>query len=372
VVRYGIQIAGAIAHAHERGVVHRDLKTSNVVISPHAGAKVLDFGLARRLEIDGGHEQTRTVTESAGLTGTPAYLAPEVLVGSQSTTSSDIWALGVVLYEMANGELPFVGRNQIELTSSILTAPARPFSARVPASMRAIIQHCLEKEPERRYQRAGEVRAALEAISTGEVMTALPPPAPQPFRAAAGILIGLLVVAAAAAAVWKWRERTTALPASPVAGGQLVRLIESEDRAFDPSLSPDGRTIYYVAEDHDGRRDVYTTRVAGGGRIALTHDTALEAEPVVSPDGVWVAYTRRERADLPPEIRIVPALGGDVRAAIPSSAAPAWSPDGNRLVFLRQVTDGSTELTIARIDGSEARVILKSDGRYPFLRHPAW
>ena len=372
VVRYGTQIAGAIAHAHERGVVHRDLKTSNIVISPHAGAKVLDFGLARRLEIDGGHEQTRTVTESAGLTGTPAYLAPEVLVGSQSTTSSDIWALGVVLYEMANGELPFVGRNQIELTSSILTAPARPFSPKVPASMRAIIQRCLEKEPARRYQRAGEVRAALEAISTGEIVTAMPVPAPRKSGAVAGVVIGLVVVATVAAAVWKWRDTSASSPANAVAAGQLVRLIESEDRAFDPSLSPDGRTIYYVAEDHSGRRDVYTTRVAGGGRIGLTNDEALEAEPVVSPDGEWVAYTRRERADVLSEIRIVPALGGDVRAAIPSSAAPAWSPDGERLVFLRQASDGSTELTIARTDGSEARGILKSDGRYPFLRHPAW
>lgn len=373
VVRYGIEIAGAIAHAHERGVIHRDLKTSNVVISPHAGAKVLDFGLARRVEIDGGHELTRSVADSAGLTGTPAYLAPEVLVESPSTPASDIWALGIVLYEMANGELPFTGRNQIELTAAILTAPVRPFSTRVPASMRAIIQRCLEKEPAHRYQRAGEVRAALEAISTGEVVSAVSQPtfARRSLGLAAVALLASIVMVGGIA-LWKWRTRTPSSPAAAVAGGQLVRLIESEDRAFDPSLSPDGRTIYYVVEDHNGRRDVFTTRVAGGGRIALTNDDALEAEPVVSPDGEWVAYTRRERADVLPQIRIVPALGGDVRATIPSAAAPAWSPGGERLVFLRQQSDGSTDLVTARVDGADPRVLLKSDGRYPFLRHPAW
>ena len=93
----------------------------------------------------------------------------------------------------------------------------------------------------------------------------------------------------------------------------------------------------------------------------------------MSPDGEWVAFTRRERSDVPPEIRIIPALGGDVRTVIRAASSPAWSRDGTRLVFLRQPErDGPIELTVAGVDGSEARPILRSDGSYPFSRHPAW
>ena len=373
-VRYGIEIAGAIDHAHERGVVHRDLKTSNIVINPAAGAKVLDFGLARRVELRSEVDvDTRSVPGDSGLTGTPAYLAPEVLLGQLASPASDIWALGVVLYEMANGELPFTGRNQIELTSTILTAPVRPFAAHVPASVRAIIQRCLAKEPGQRYQRAGEVRAALEAISSGEVVSAAPPPAPQ---RRAGLIAGITAAAlllAGSVGFWLWQPRDHEPAQAAVAGGQLVRLIESQDRAFDPTLSPDGRAICYVVEDQNGRRDLFMTRVAGGGRVALTNDDALEAEPALSPDGEWVAFTRRERSDVPPEIRVIPALGGDVRTVIPAAASPAWSRDGTRLVFLRQPErDSPIELTVASVDGSDARPILRSDGSYPFLRHPAW
>ena len=373
-VRYGIEIAGAIDHAHERGVIHRDLKTSNIVISPATGAKVLDFGLARRVELKSNVDvDTRSVPGDSGLTGTPAYLAPEVLLGQLASPASDIWALGVVLYEMANGELPFTGRNQIELTSTILTAPARPFAAHVPASVRAIIQRCLAKEPAQRYQRAGEVRAALEAISSGEIVSVVPP-RPPPVRAGVFAGVGaasLLLVAALA--YWLWPQDGSQPEQAAVAGGDLVRLIESQDRAFDPALSPDGRAICYVVEDQNGRRDLFMTRVAGGGRVALTNDDALEAEPALSPDGEWVAFTRRERSDVPPEIRIIPALGGDVRTVIPAASSPAWSRDGTRLVFLRQPErDSPIELTVAAVDGSDARAILRSDGSYPFLRHPAW
>ena len=371
-VRYGIEIASAIGHAHERGVIHRDLKTSNIVISPATGAKVLDFGLARRVEVQPGVDvDTRSVAD-IGITGTPAYLAPEVLLGGGATPATDIWALGIVLYEMANGELPFTGRNQIELTSTILTAPVRPFNPRVPASIRAIIQRCLAKEPAQRYQRAGEVRAALEAISSGEIVSVAPPAATRRVPVAA-IALGLALPLAAILGYLAWSARDTARDAPAIAGGQLVRLIESEDRAFDPSLSPDGRMICYVVEGANGRRDLFTTRVAGGGRVALTNDDALESEPAVSPDGEWIAFTRRERADLPPEIRIIPALGGDVRAAIPAAAGPGWSPDGQQLVFLRQRDRGApVELTVARADGSDAKTILTTDGSYPFLRQPAW
>jgi serine/threonine protein kinase/Flp pilus assembly protein TadD len=166
VLHYGGQIADALAHAHEHGVVHRDLKASNVIITPEGRTKVLDFGLAKRLREVEAAEVTRsvgTLNEAGTIVGTLAYMAPEVLRGSPADARSDIWALGVVLHEAAAGSRPFHGQTSYDLTSAILReSPADP--SRVPAPLHGVIHRCLAKEPGERYQRVGEVRAALEAI----------------------------------------------------------------------------------------------------------------------------------------------------------------------------------------------------------------
>ncbi len=169
-MRHATQIADALAHAHDRGVIHHDLKSSNVVVTPEGRAKVLDFGLARRLRQEELSEATRSqvsVAEGRAIVGTLHYMAPEVLRGESADTHSDLWAFGVVLYEMAAGARPFQGQTGYELSSAILREPPAPLPERVPAGLRAIIQRCLAKEPGQRYQRAGEVRAALEAIQSG-------------------------------------------------------------------------------------------------------------------------------------------------------------------------------------------------------------
>ena len=170
VLRFGSQIADALAHAHAHGVVHRDLKSLNVVITPEGRAKVLDFGLAKRLDDQNTDEVTRlrtSLTEPGMVVGTLGYMAPEQLRGEAADARSDIWALGVVLYEMASGVRPFEGQTGYALTSAILKEEPRPLPAAVPAEVGATITRCLEKEPGRRYQQAGEVRAALEATQAG-------------------------------------------------------------------------------------------------------------------------------------------------------------------------------------------------------------
>jgi serine/threonine protein kinase len=172
VLRYALQIAGALAHAHERGVVHRDLKSANVVLTPDGRAKVLDFGLAKRLTGDESEAATRSqpsLTRPGAIVGTLAYMAPEQLRGEPADARSDIWALGVVLYEMAAGNRPFRGPTGFVLSSAILNQAPAPLPAGVAGELQAVIERCLEKEPARRYQRAGEVRAALEAIQSGTV-----------------------------------------------------------------------------------------------------------------------------------------------------------------------------------------------------------
>ncbi|HEV8716183.1 MAG TPA: protein kinase [Candidatus Binatia bacterium] len=172
VMRYGAQIAGALTHAHGRKIVHRDLKSSNIIVTPEGLVKVLDFGLARRLAA-AQDEATRTMDtlESVFTTGgTLPYMSPEVLRGEPGDHRSDLWALGVVLYEASAGQVPFQGRTPFEVSSAILHEPPPPLPTRIPPGLAAIIQRCLAKEPALRYQRASEVQAALEAIQSASAV----------------------------------------------------------------------------------------------------------------------------------------------------------------------------------------------------------
>ena len=167
VLRYGRQIAAALAHAHGRRIVHHDLKSSNIVVTPDGLVKVLDFGLARRLPPDAADQMTVTFTTPSTareVSGTLSYMAPEVLRGEPGDARSDLWALGVVLYESAAGRLPFRGKTGFETSSAILKDMPAPLPSPVPPGLWSIIQRSLAKEPSQRYQQASEIKAALEAV----------------------------------------------------------------------------------------------------------------------------------------------------------------------------------------------------------------
>ena len=144
VFNYGSQIADAVAHAHAHGVLHRDLKAANIMITQAGRVQVLDFGLR--------------------VSATVAYMSPEQLRGEPATTASDVWALGVVLHEMAAGRQPFAGQTSSEVASAILEQPPRGLGDIAPTVLRGMISRCLAKKPSHRYQNAGELRAALDAV----------------------------------------------------------------------------------------------------------------------------------------------------------------------------------------------------------------
>lgn len=172
ILRYGVQIAGALAHAHGRSIVHHDLKSANIVVTPQGLVKVLDFGLARRLPklaIDDATESISPLEGTGAIAGTLFYMAPEVLRGQAGDSRSDLWALGVMLYEAASGQLPFRGGTSLEVSSAILHEPPSPLPDRIPPGLWTVIQRCLAKEPAQRYQQAGEVQAALEAVQSASV-----------------------------------------------------------------------------------------------------------------------------------------------------------------------------------------------------------
>jgi len=162
-LRYAVQVADALDHAHGRGVVHRDLKSSNVVIEEGGRAIVLDFGLAKRLPQDDQVSKSTTLSEH-GPAGTLTHMAPEVLLSGRGDARSDVWSIGVLLYDLVNGYLPFSGRTAFETSSAILGESPKPMARGVPLALRLVIERCLTKNPDERYQRAAGVRTALQAI----------------------------------------------------------------------------------------------------------------------------------------------------------------------------------------------------------------
>jgi serine/threonine protein kinase/tetratricopeptide (TPR) repeat protein len=261
VVRYGAQIAAALAHAHDRGIIHRDIKTANVVITPSGQVKVLDFGLAR---FYGDHEladvtcSTQSATNASAVVGTLPYIAPEILRGEEAGAGSDIWSLGVTLYEMSAGNRPFRGQTAFELTSGILREPLPPLPPQLPPGLRTVIERCLEKEPGHRYQRASEVHAALEAVQTqpGASSSAVPPSArPSSSAKRSPRMFGVIALAVLAAALFAanvggLRDKVLHRAAAPGIHSLAVLPLEN--------LSGDSQQQYFA----DGMTEELTTELS--------------------------------------------------------------------------------------------------------------
>jgi len=399
VLEYGAQIASALEYAHTHGVLHRDLKSANVRQSGAGQVKVLDFGLAAVAKDAPTSEETQSSPSSTtgGAPGTLAYLSPEVLSGTPADARADIWALGVLLYEMTSRTYPFPGRTIYELCSAILREAPRPLPMHVPPGLRAIILRCLAKQPEQRYQRASEVKAALEALhSNGGMMAA---------AAAAGLSDEANEARHASDSSGKWkyvnveeeakrtaRERrwwvlavavlgATALLfllplaksrlGAPAPGGKLRQLVATQKGIGAPGLSPDGKMLAYAEEGEQGD-DLYVMRVAGGERMQLTHDVSRKDGPVFSPDGEKIAFARKTPGDAAEEVCVISTLGGEITTVVQGGVMPAWSPDGTRLVFVNRTEGAPEKLEIVWLEGRQTKTILAGDAVYPFLGRPAW
>ena len=234
VLDYGIQIARALAHAHERQILHKDLKTANVMVTSDHRIKVVDFGIARRLDAAGVEQATITGSLPSRLVaGTPAYMSPEVLRGEAADVRSDVWALGVLLYEMAAGTHPFNGLTAFEVVASIMEGPPRALSTSMPPQIRTIVQRCLAVDPAERFERVADVGLALEDVRAA-VRLAPSNGSPRPARGAVGdkprsrvavlamlAAIGLVAVALAA---WWTRGQPRQEPPAHTADGAQIRL----------------------------------------------------------------------------------------------------------------------------------------------------
>jgi serine/threonine protein kinase len=208
-ISYGIEIATALAHAHGHSIIHRDLKASNIIITPEGHAKLLDFGLAQRLDapaIEALSQSRKSLAELGGAAGTLIYMAPELLHGKAATTSSDIWSLGVLLYETLSGRLPFQGQTAFEVSMAIMVEDPPPLDSALPEGLRSLVRKCLEKDPAERPADAAGILAGLEeskaAIADAERNRKA---RGSRLQVAAASLIALLAIAGVSFAWWQHR-----------------------------------------------------------------------------------------------------------------------------------------------------------------------
>ncbi len=261
VERYGMQLADALSHAHSRGVIHRDLKAANIILTPSGRLKVLDFGISQRFEPGRSGDGTTVIDQSwesqHTFTGTLPYIAPEILKGQEADVRSDIWSLGVLLYEMAAGQRPFRGATGFELSAAILRERPSEISPPLPPVLKSVMEKCLDKDPGQRYQSAGEVRAALEAATTASRthdLTGVRPKTSEPkdlFSARNIAILCLLVGLAGGLFYWLNGRATKRKPVVPLPGAiQSIAVLPLENLSGDASQDyfADGMTDALITE----------------------------------------------------------------------------------------------------------------------------
>ena len=336
VVRLGAQVAEALARAHRAGVVHRDLKPGNIMVTK-AGAKLMDFGLARTSPLAFAHREDATqaptepspITAEGRIVGTVQYMAPEQFEGREADARSDIWALGCVLYEMATGTRAFGGASTASVMSAILRDEPAPMTARAPASppaLERLIRSCLAKDPHERWQSAGDLARELEWLAEGGGV------AGQAILSRDGVrpwlLLSLFVLAAVAGALqltgrapWSATPPRRTWTTLEVPGG----VIGAEMTHGSYAISPDGSMLALVLPDSSGSPRLFVRSFAAPELLQLAQDEQA-SQPFWSPDSREIGFINAEG-----KLERVGANGGAPQVICeggPWTTAASWGRGG--------------------------------------------
>lgn len=367
------QVAEGLEEAHERGIVHRDLKPANIVVTEELKVKILDFGLAKARAEDaagsGTHadlSQSPTMTGHAGtragvILGTAAYMSPEQARGKTVDKRSDVWAFGVVLFEMLTGRQAFSGETVSDILAAVLTQPPRfeDLPSGIPTALRHVLERCLDRNPKTRLRDIGEARVALQEVTAsgpgGEASREGESAAMSFMRRPAALAAAGLLMAAIALVAGYWLGGRPAVNEPAPGPGRTLRF------ALQP---PPGITsIWAPAVARDGSFAVYEGRMRGRSQLYLHRFDEMAPRPIegseggygpfISPDGRWIGF--RQGA----ELKKVLASGGEPLTIGVARSFPgaAWRRDGT-IVFARGWLAG---LSTISAEGGEVKPLTSPD-----------
>ncbi|HEX8069515.1 MAG TPA: protein kinase [Pyrinomonadaceae bacterium] len=428
-----IQIASALVAAHQAGIVHRDIKPENIMVRADGYVKVLDFGLAKLTGARGGavdmEAQTQALvnTNPGAIMGTVAYMSPEQARGAAVDARTDIWSLGVVLYELLTGRVPFAGKSSSHVIVAILDddpPPLTQFMPDAPEALQEVLADALAKDPEARYQTAKQMLAKLQRLKqrldagvhldhsvtpewyaanaasqggaatlsaaqrttarSGELSDApthasaaglAPARRVSKTTVVVALALGLVALCGLGYGLYRYAEQRRGAGGAPFAALQNMKVakLPVTGQTVAAALSPDGKYVARVVYERDTQslrlRQVSTA--AEKELIPPREDAYLGL--TFSRDGDFIYYVSSERGQLYRNLyRISPVGGEPVKLAADVDSTVALAPDGRRIVFRRHVPKASADvLVVANEDGSEERTLLARPAP-TLLLAPAW